>query len=440
MAEEQKKQPVKKSASTTRKTPAKSTATRTPRKKPEPVKEEKIEPTPVEKPVEAVEPLMPAEPIETVEHVAAEEVKPEIAPDAVVPEAVAPEAVEAAPTADIKEEVVIEAETSPKSEAAAPANEIPSFGFNEKMRNVNVTEALEKERKTFYPALRKNRMISYLLMGTGLVLMVVLFIFLFMDSNKFKIAIYVLLGVTIAVLVGNLVYNRLTQKKQGAAIQKYVADIMVDIASVCYADTAVKNIQIIPNSVVKDSEVINAHLFTVINKIKSRCRVTGDLNGRKIVSADVSVVVPTPPNQAKGRNNEVFGIYGKYFAYDLALANKEAVIIMRKSEKSVLPNHLIGYHEVTIDNLNSAFVVYGTSDETVNKLVKQEMVDFLNSFELSTILFDYVISLNEHGSFMGLNYSDAVMALPINKPVEAGSFEKLKADTEKVCEFFSLLK
>lgn len=438
MAEEQKNKTVKKTTSTNRKTTTKTVKKTA---KPDISKEKEIDKVvPEVKPIENVEIPAPEVIVEN---------KPEVEEKVIENKEAIPQPIEVTPVEPIASPEPVKVESAPsaiapqevsESRVGNSGNEAPSFPINEEMGKGNVTATLEAKRVAFYSSFKKYRLISYILMGIGLALMVVLFIFLFLDSNKFQILIYVLLGVTIAALVSNLVFNRMTQKKQGAALQGYVNNIMIDIASASYYDTGVTDVKIMPNSIIKDSEVINAHLFTVINKIKSRCRVVSKLNNRTLVSADVSVVIPKNITQGKEKPSEAFGIYGKYFAYDLALANKEAVIIMRTATNSIIPNHLIGYHAVTVEELNSAFIVYGTSDEIVTKLLKPDMVALLNGFEPSNVMFDYVISVNDHGAFFGLNYSDAVMALPINKPVDKEAFEKLKSDTEKVCQFFSLLK
>lgn len=431
--EEEKKAPAKKSTTTkSTKTPVKKTAAKpatkaAPKETKAPLKNEaKVEPV-----IEEVVPL--AEPV--------------VVNEEVVAPVEAPKPLEEKPVEAMESVEVIEA-PAPKAPAVTKA-EVPAkapaifYPLEEVDPNQNHSEVVETKRKAFYDKFKVFRYINFAITGFALAVVVALFVFIFVNKDdKLQFVVYILLGVALVSLIGNVIFSKIARPKQYGLLSSYVRDYSVYTNSVIVSSFALEDAKVAPEGNIKDSEVIDAHLFTVINRINSRGRIEGKLKGKDFVSAEVAVLVPMASSSPKsnGKSIEAYGVYGRYIAYDLCLANNQAIIISRKSADTIAPNHLLGYHEVKVEGLAEDFTVHCTSDDVSTAILTPEQIDTLNSLKLDNYINGFHISINEKGTFVALGFTDEALLIPFNKPLAPHVIESSSESMSIINKFLTALK
>ncbi|HBD05853.1 MAG TPA: hypothetical protein DCY93_00385 [Firmicutes bacterium] len=419
-----------------------TTRKKTPTKKVEPVENKEAE-------VKEVVPVVVPEVSETKALVAEKE------PEVVVVNEKAPEVTEAKIEESPKEEVTEEKAEPKKGLGAQPTKietekEKPIQIQLSGLEPVEDIEAyVEGKRKPFYSYLFKTRLVSYIIIGSVLAIVIALFIILFVkhpesQNDIFNIITYVLLGIVIAGVIANLVYSRMITKKQTVVMNQYIIDIVGQIHATCFGPgVGLDDAVVYPNVKIDVQDVINAHLYTIINRVESRSYLTATLNGVTLRSADIAAVVPNTivklSSNVPLRGQESYAIYGRFFAYDKPLASKEALIICRNENNCVLPDHLNRYQTVEVPSLNSAFTVYATSEEVCHQVLTEEIVSKLNEFTVEAPLLNYIISWNECGLYVATTYNDDYMAYPVNKPVKEKVYSSVANDTKKILDIIKSL-
>ena len=275
----------------------------------------------------------------------------------------------------------------------APAVEVKlEYDLTEEEAHESIEELVESKRAPMYKFLLNSKIVSYLIMGASFLIMIFLLITVLVKTPEnlndlFQVLQFVGIGLVIILLGANFIYSHFITKKQKKRVNEYLTDISKLIYSHCYGvGVGVENPKLSPNGKIDVQDVINAHLYTVINRVESRALVTGTVNGVELRTADVAVIVPTSITALSGikpsssRAQEAYAIYGRYFAYDKKLSAGNAFIICRRENNCVLPDHLQHYQTVDVETLNSSFVVYATSEELVKNKLNSEVIDLLNTF------------------------------------------------------------
>lgn len=437
--EEEKKTPVRKSTkATTAKTPVKKTASKPASKT---AKKASVAPVKNEKEIEpVVEQVVPVtEPVEV-----------PLAPD--VPAEEKPVEAPLAPVAPVEAMESVEVIEAPAPKAPTPAvtkAEVPAkapavfYPLEEAKAEEDYSKVVETKRKEFYDKFKVFRYINFAITGVALAIVVALFVFIFVNKNeKLQFVVYILLGVALVALIGNIVFSRIARPKQYGLLSNYVREYSVYTNSVIFEAFRLTDAKVAPEGNIKDSEVIDAHLFTVINRINSRGRVEGKLAGKDFVSAEVAVLVPMASSSPKsnGKSVEAYGVYGRYIAYDLCLANNQAIIVSRKGSDTIAPNHLLGYHELKVEGLAEDFSVHCTSDDVSAAVLTPEQIDTLNSLSLNNYVNGFHISINEKGTFVALCFTDEALLIPFNKPLAPNVIESARESMFIVNKFLLALK
>lgn len=197
-----------------------------------------------------------------------------------------------APEAEVKE--VETKEVLPEAvQKGTVVNPVPLF--EEKMKTVeNFDEYAEGKRQPFYKDFHKVKVVSYILMALSLAFVVALFVLVFaIKEDSLKWIIYVDLGLCFACLVTNFIYSKISVSKSEKRFKEYVFNFLHELQDACYKDTAIENATFDGEGKIENEKIYNAHIYSTINRIESRCVVKGSLFNRNFTSADVAVVIPS---------------------------------------------------------------------------------------------------------------------------------------------------
>ncbi len=319
---------------------------------------------------------------------------------------------------------------------------IPAF------KGENCEEEVEKLRSTFKKGMSKSRMfstITMLILIAGIVGGYLLYRFL---PENLRWLAWTVFGILGAGLVTSFIISARMNKKAYTNVDKYVREEIGLVNSYVFTDDNFGDPQYSVKGHVDLEMIIEAHYFDTINAINSRNIVKVNYLNREMTVSEVAVRVPYQ-NPADGKDYsqvdkkklpaESYACFGKYITYPLALEGTGDIIVLLRGKNAYLPTYLDGYLEVKIDNLKDDYLVWSTQGDDARKAFTPEIVALLNDFNSDGILENTFFSINPKGLKWCLNYSEAIMEVPIDKPRTGEPFKHYRDDLVRVCAIISSL-
>ena len=144
--------------------------------------------------------------------------------------------------------------------------------------------------------------------------------------------------------------------------------------------------------------------------------------------------------KAKKENDEAlnrYGLFGYFFSYDFALTSEESFIIYFMGDRryTMLPNYLTGYKAVKIPGLRGNIMCYLAKTEDAGKYFDSEAVELLNQITPDTTVQSAFVSVNSHGTKIGLNLSDDIMNVPFKTRQTPNALSSCKEATDQIFRF-----
>ena len=333
-----------------------------------------------------------------------------------------------------QEEVVIEQDKV--EQTTAVQNEVKNVYYDLDSKYFVPTDEVYKEltdrQKKFMGEYNKGRRIQVIMTVIVFTFFLACLIVMFIGKKELNVLMYVFLGLAIVAFIASMIVNSKFKKTSIDSIDSYVHSYFFILDCFTYSNSEAKDVKCSPNAKVEDSEIIESHYFDTILSINSRNRVSGSIKGHLFATNDVAVRVPdvSLPN---GKKKDKIGFYGKYYAFDVKSDN--SVIIIRKSNegtKTAEPTYLDGYEELKVEGLNENFEVYATDTEKAQALFTDSFKELLSNLVIDKNLLDYFISINQLGTKVALNYSDAMMSVPLQNKFEIEIVQKHIDDNKAV--------
>ncbi len=296
-----------------------------------------------------------------------------------------------------------------------------------------IYKELSDRQTKFMSEYNKGRRIQVIMTIVVFAFFLACLIVMFIGKKELNFLMYIFLGLAVVAFIASMVINSKFKKSSIDSIDSYVHSYFFILDCFSYSENEASNVKCSPNAKVEDSEVIESHYFDTILSINSRNRVSGSFKGHLFATNDVAVRVPETSAQVTAKKKDKIGFYGKYYAFDVKSDN--SIIIIRKSNegaKTAEPTYLDGYEEVTIEGLNENFEVYATDIEKAKELFTDTFKELLENLVIDKNLLDYFISLNPLGTKVALNYSDAMMSVPLQNKYQIEVVKKHLDDNKAV--------
>jgi len=317
---------------------------------------------------------------------------------------------------------------------------------------------VNEKRKTFDDIMKSSRRSSTVTMIISVGLLILGFVLnTTLDSSLAWIS-YVIFGLALVVIIVSFVFSSRGRKKIYSSVDNYVKDVIFGVDQYVFDQTGLTQMKVSPKGKAKLEDIVDAHYFDTINNFNSRNIVKGLYKNKPIHVSELAVRIPYQKpldkledgssNQAapaaKKKNiktpSESFGIFGKYFSLPVKADDEESFILLLRGPNACLPTYLDGYKEITISDLNAAYLCWGKNEERVQKLFDNEkLIEVLNGFSPNASLENVMISFNTKGLKVCLNYNESVMEIPMQKPVEGKPFETYKNDVRRVLDLVDCL-
>lgn len=337
-----------------------------------------------------------------------------------------------------QESVVIE-EPAPKPNAKAVF-----YPLEEEKTKLNAGEMstiIEENRSKFMKNYNKGKRIQMISFAVIVFLFIAAIILMFMQNEKLQWLLYTILGVAVVAFIGAMVINSKFKKSAFSSIDDYVSTYFAGFDSFAFGDERLIDTKMSTTAKIINDEVIQTHYFDVINSINSRNRIEAEYLGRLLTATDAAVRVPASEQTATAgrKKTDNIGFYGRFFSYDFAYEGPH-FMILRKGDNDIctaLPTYLDGYEEIVIEDLDERFVVYTTDVEKGSVALTKEIIEALKNHETNPRLLDYFVTINNFGIRVGCNYSDELMAVPLEKPLSVEVIEQHKTDVSAVLDLIA---
>ncbi len=360
-------------------------------------------------------------------------------------------------------------------------------------------EDIESRRKVFNKTYRSNKICSIIIMVVLLLFFVGILLVVILDVEDW--VTWTVLGVGIAFIVIALIVSKVLSNKVSKKAMAYLHEYQDVVSSYLVGKLEVSDATLGCDATIDDQDFIQAHYFSTINSITSRAVVVGQKNGYNFNMAEICVNVPprtfddgnkkpedlynldgskydasssldintstqevptsdmtmvdielaSDTKQEKKKEKKLksyekdannateVGLFGRFIAYDFKVRSEQAFIITVLGDKqySMLPDYTSGFYAVKVPGLKSNIVVYAVQPVMVHDIFSEEAVDILNSIDVSVNVQSLFISCNSYGTRIGVNLSDPMVELPIEKNPPLGGFDELAETLNQVFAFVS---
>lgn len=351
--------------------------------------------------------------------------------------------------------------------------------------NLKLADAIENARKNFVKNYRSNRLganISVGIFAFFIVATAVVYFTLSQTENKtlYNCLMWPFFGLAIVALVCFLILSNVGKKKSYKEIGNYL-DIWTDsfISDAYVGKPGVDNVTYSIDGKVDDWSIINTHYFATIDSIESRSHVVMDYYGKALCDTEVSISVPVynefvnrialekvieDPNKAEEVNEEqpvaeedkkdkkkkanngrspYVGGYGKFLSYEVNAKNpNDYLIVVRKVKDTYLPTNVHGltrFDNLAGELLNNDYVIWASDEKFVRETLKPAIIEAMQKMTPNSVLQDWFFTFNKSEAAFMLNYSSAIMELPMYDKVQENNVEQYPHDVELALTVFKNL-
>ncbi len=356
---------------------------------------------------------------------------------------------------------------------------------------------IESRRTVFNKTYRSNKICSIVIMIVLLIFFVGIILVAFLDVADW--IMWTVLGVGVGFIIIALIVSKVLSDRVSKKAMVYLHEYQDVVSSYLVGKLGITDATLGCDATIDDQDFIQAHYFSTINSITSRAVVVGQKDNHNINMAEICVNVPPrtfddanrkpedlykldgsrydaslstdlntstqevpttdmtmvdidiasdeKQEKKKARKRQAYekdannatevGLFGRFIAYDFKVRSEQSFIITVMGDKqyTMLPDYTTGFYAVKVSGLKSNIVVYAVQPVLVGDIFDREAVDILNSITVSTNVQSLFISCNSYGTRIGLNLSDPMVELPVEKNPPLGGLDELAETLNRVFDF-----
>lgn len=367
-----------------------------------------------------------------------------------------------------------------------------------KTSSSSIDDEVETVRKGFSAKWSRNKVFNIVSVVIMLLCFIaVLLVAFLIEDESLAWVTWTVIGIAIVLIIVCFILNSVLSKKTNRYAEKYLDQYEDTINGYTLSDLNLEDATICTQGQLDDQLVIQSHCFTNISSISSRGIVLAKRNGYEYSSGEVAVIVPTisiedankfPIEYVDLEDNHIIpdeneptidtstqeldttgitmidveladeaqgkkkrrssqnsqptgtntGLYGRFYSYESKVSHKESFIIAITGSKAhtYIPDYLTGFTPVKVPGLKHNIIVFAADITKSAKFFDEEGVKLLNNIPVNTVVYSHFLSVNSYGMKAGMNLSDDIMELPLNRIEHLGSYDLLKSATEAVFAYF----
>lgn len=274
-------------------------------------------------------------------------------------------------------------------------------------------EVIEEARLEINKAYSKQRRTSNIIMIVVVAGLIGGFVMILQRIMGLTIAGYSLIG---ALVVFMVVYYFVTKNKIPNKIRDYVNLVTMTLNAHVFRDGAYSELKSDPTDRVELGELLAEGVYEGVNNITSRNVVEGMFGGRHFTVSDVAL--------RKGQGKQMINLFiGKHVSYpnNLHFEGRYVILSKRIGAETDIPNAI---SDLTVLLEEEGFVVYGPKDSKITKDTNTKIVSLVKDIKVNDELLNLAVVIWAGHSAAYLSYSDAIIALPFEKPFKKEPFEQ----------------
>ena len=274
-------------------------------------------------------------------------------------------------------------------------------------------EVIEEARLDINKAYSKQRKLSNIIMIVVVAGLIGGFVMILQKAIAFTIAGYSLIG---ALVVFMVVFYFVTKNKLPNKIKDYILLVTNALNGHVFKDGAYSELKSDPNDRVELGELLAEGVYEGANNITSRNVVEGMFGGRHFNVADVAI--------RKGQGRQMANLFiGKHLSYpnNLHFEGRYVILSKRVGAETDLPNAI---NDLTVLSEEEGFVVYGPKDSKIAKDTNSKFVSLIKDIKVDGELLNLAVVIWAGHSAAYVSYSDAIIALPFERPFNKEPFEQ----------------
>lgn len=274
-------------------------------------------------------------------------------------------------------------------------------------------EVIEEARQQINKAYSKQRRTSNIVMIAVVAGLIGGFVMILQKAMGFTIAGYSLIG---ALVVFMVIYYFVTKNRLPNKIKDYIFLVTNALNAHVFKDGVYSELTSDPADRAELGELLAEGVYEGATNITSRNVVEGLYGGRHFNVADVAL--------RKGQGKQMVNMFiGKHVSYpnNLHFEGRYVILHKRVGAETDIPNAI---NDLTILSEEEGFVVYGPKDAKINKDTNSKFVSLIKDIKVEDELLNLVIVIWAGHSAAYLSYSDAIIALPFEKPFNNEPFEQ----------------
>ena len=313
----------------------------------------------------------------------------------------------------------VEKEVSVKSDEEKLAESLDTISLNEELSLEKFKEKVEESRSDMYKTYSSQRKVSNILIPVvGLLMAGSFILFLGIQEMWGKILGGVIIGVT---LVGMVVYYILTKNKLPNKSNSYIRNFAISSDSYVFSHADYSNQTLYFKKRFAIAEFAPDRVYKDLVDIASRNIVSFDYKEHNVTVGEVALY-----KQGAKRNQKQILFVGKYMSFTNDFHFEDRYIINIRGKNDVdLANDI---DDLVILNEHNKFSIYGIDGSKFEKDLGKELINDLKSIDCTGSLLNVNIAIWAGHTAVYMSYDDSVVAIPLDKELNAAAYQKLKKD------------
>ena len=274
-------------------------------------------------------------------------------------------------------------------------------------------EVIEEARLEINKSYSKQRKTSNIVMFAVVAGLVGGFVLILQKNMALTITGYSLIG---ALVVFMVVFYFVTKNRLPNKIKDYIALVTNALNGHVFRDGAYSELRSDPTDRAELGELLAEGVYEGATNITSRNVVEGLFGGRHFNVVDVAL--------RKGQGRQMVNLFiGKHVSYpnNLHFEGRYVILSKRVGAETDMPNAI---NDLTVLSEEEGFVVYGPQDSKITKDTNTKIVSLIKDIKVNDELLNLAVVIWAGHSAAYLSYSDAIIALPFEKPFKKEPFEQ----------------
>lgn len=239
--------------------------------------------------------------------------------------------------------------------------------------------------------------------------------FIFLGTNK--ILSTVMFGLAVVILI---VFFIIIKKLAKPDVKGYVKEVSFLLDCYTFTNTEFSYLKYYKDAKIEYSEIADDSLYKDVGEIVSRNVVEGYFADKSIKLSEMAIF-----KKAKSRKRET-NFIGKYLKYSNNLEFSGRIIIIKKNKEEI--DKIDAIDDLILKQETDDLLIYCPKNIDYKKIINPKFITSLKTIKLDEYLLKETFVISAGKTSIYSSYSDEVITLPFNKPIDMKAVDKYRKD------------